>query len=202
MKVCSIIVVGGLPRSEWISPRWRKCWLCIGTSASISTCDIFTGSCASKHAIESELHLGENGITGGGSGGTGAQARSASQAPGTAHPYRACCCTSVGAGDNGSARSFGTELRHLARSFALGLRPHGAGTLEAANQFLREHYIAEFDARFRVPAAQHGSAFLPHASRDPDLILSPAVTQAIRRDSSTLITFTCDFLRPIFVILR
>jgi hypothetical protein len=35
----------------------------------------------------------------------------------------------------------------------------GCRTLQQANPFLRKHYIAEFNRRFQVPAAQSGSAF-------------------------------------------
>jgi hypothetical protein len=42
------------------------------------------------------------------------------------------------------------------------LRLHGITTLEAANRFLREHQIAEFNGRFQVPATRRGSA-LSHA---------------------------------------
>jgi hypothetical protein len=38
---------------------------------------------------------------------------------------------------------------------------HKIGSLEAANVFLREHYIGEFTRRFQVAAAQRGNAFLP-----------------------------------------
>ena len=33
------------------------------------------------------------------------------------------------------------------------------GSVEEANRFLREEYMAEFNRRFQVPAAQAGSAF-------------------------------------------
>jgi hypothetical protein len=56
-----------------------------------------------------------------------------------------------------SERSFGTWQGRLPQE----LRLHGISTLEAANEFLREHYIAEFNARFQVTPAQRGSAFLP-----------------------------------------
>src|SRR5450432_1495903 len=61
-----------------------------------------------------------------------------------------------------SERSFGTWQGRLPQE----LRLRGAHTLEAANQFLSEHYIAEFNARFQVPAAQRGSAFVRRFSRD------------------------------------
>jgi hypothetical protein len=37
----------------------------------------------------------------------------------------------------------------------------GCTTLEAANRFLREHYMAEFNRRFQVKPEQAGSAFVP-----------------------------------------
>jgi hypothetical protein len=55
-----------------------------------------------------------------------------------------------------SERSFGTWQGRLPQE----LRLHQIGSLEAANVFLREHYIAEFNRRFQVAAAQRGNAFL------------------------------------------
>src|ERR1700687_2819495 len=55
-----------------------------------------------------------------------------------------------------SERSFGTWQGRLPQE----LRLRGITTLEAANRFLREEYIAEFNHKFRVAAAQPGSAFL------------------------------------------
>jgi transposase len=56
-----------------------------------------------------------------------------------------------------SERNFGTWQGRLPQE----LRLAGITTLEAANAFLRAHYIAEFNRRFQVPAAQSGNAFLP-----------------------------------------
>src|SRR6202051_3276527 len=47
-----------------------------------------------------------------------------------------------------SERSFSTWQGRLPQE----LRLRGIGTLEAANRFLREHYMAEFNRRFTVPA--------------------------------------------------
>jgi hypothetical protein len=66
-----------------------------------------------------------------------------------------------------SERSFSTWQGRLPQE----LRLRGIRTLEAANAFLREHYIAEFN-RFQVPAAERGSAFVPRTSKDLDLIFS------------------------------
>src|SRR6202049_4365595 len=54
-----------------------------------------------------------------------------------------------------SERNFGTWQGRLPQEPRL----HGISTLEGANGFLREHYIAEFNRHFQVRAAQPGSAF-------------------------------------------
>src|SRR5258706_15717476 len=56
-----------------------------------------------------------------------------------------------------SERNFGTWQGRLPQE----LRLQGRVTLEQANQFLREGYVAEFNQRFRVSALQPGKAFLP-----------------------------------------
>src|SRR3984893_5689907 len=52
------------------------------------------------------------------------------------------------------------------------LRLAGCGTMEQANQFLRGRYVAEFNRRFQVAAAQPGNAFVPCRNRDLDLIFA------------------------------
>ena len=54
-----------------------------------------------------------------------------------------------------SERSFGTWQGRLPQE----LRLAGIGTQEAANQFLRDHYLAAFNAKFAVTAAEKGTAF-------------------------------------------
>src|SRR5712672_2597209 len=54
-----------------------------------------------------------------------------------------------------SERSFGTWQGRLPQE----LRLAGITTLEAANAFLRERYIAAFNEKFRVAAAEKGNAF-------------------------------------------
>ena len=56
--------------------------------------------------------------------------------------------------------------------------------MEAANDFLREHYIAEFNRRFQVPAAQPGSAFMPYRGRDLDRIFSLQYERTVNRDNT------------------
>ncbi len=54
-----------------------------------------------------------------------------------------------------SERSFGTWQGRLPQE----LRLAKITTVEGANRFLRERYIAEFNAKFRTPAAEKGTAF-------------------------------------------
>ena len=79
-----------------------------------------------------------------------------------------------------SERSFGTWQGRLPQE----LRLQQIGTLEAANQFLREPYIAEFNQRFQVAAAQPGNAFVPCRRRDLDLVFSLQFERAVNRDNT------------------
>ena len=56
-----------------------------------------------------------------------------------------------------SERNFGTWQGRLPQE----LRLHGIRTLEDANAFLREHYIAEFNRRFQVRAPQRAAHLFP-----------------------------------------
>ena len=79
-----------------------------------------------------------------------------------------------------SERNFGTWQGRLPQE----LRLHGLTTLEAANAFLREHYLAEFNRRFQVRAEQGGSAFVPRRSRDLDLIFALQFERTVNRDNT------------------
>ena len=79
-----------------------------------------------------------------------------------------------------SERNFGTWQGRLPQE----LRLRGIGTLEAANRFLRQHYIAEFNRRFQVPAGQRGSAFVHRSSKDLDLIFSLQFQRTVNRDNT------------------
>jgi hypothetical protein len=82
-----------------------------------------------------------------------------------------------------SERNFGTWQGRLPQE----LRLRGIRSLEAANRFLREHYITEFNARFQVPAAQRGSAFVRRSSRDLDLIFALQFERTVNRDNTVSI---------------
>jgi len=79
-----------------------------------------------------------------------------------------------------SERNFGTWQGRLPQE----LRLHQIHTLEAANRFLREHYIAAFNRGFQFPAAQKGHAFVPRPSRDLDLIFSLQFERTVERDNT------------------
>jgi len=82
-----------------------------------------------------------------------------------------------------SERNFSTWQGRLPQE----LRLRGIRTLEAANRFLCEHYIGQFNARFQVPAAQRGSAFVRRSSRDLDLIFALQYQRTVNRDNTVSI---------------
>jgi hypothetical protein len=79
-----------------------------------------------------------------------------------------------------SERNFSTWQGRLPQE----LRLHQIRTLAAANQYLREHYVAEFNRRFQVAATQRGSAFVPCRSRDLERIFSLHVERSVNRDNT------------------
>ena len=79
-----------------------------------------------------------------------------------------------------SEHNFGTWQGRLPQE----LRLRCITTVEKANQFLREEYLAEFNRRFCAPPAQAGSAFLPCRRRDPDFIFSIRHERTVARDNT------------------
>ena len=79
-----------------------------------------------------------------------------------------------------SERNFGTWQGRLPQE----LRLHEIRTLAAANQFLREHYVAQFNRRFQVAPAQSGNAFVPCRSRDLERIFSLQFARSVNRDNT------------------
>jgi len=79
-----------------------------------------------------------------------------------------------------SERSFSTWQGRLPQE----LRLRQLGTLEAANRFLREAYIAEFNRRFQIAPAQRGNAFVPCRSRDLERIFSLQFERSVNRDNT------------------
>jgi transposase len=79
-----------------------------------------------------------------------------------------------------SERNFGTWQGRLPQE----LRLREIKSVTEANRFLREEYIAEFNRRFQVPAAQRGTAFLPCKRKDLDLVFALQFERAVNRDNT------------------
>jgi len=60
----------------------------------------------------------------------------------------------------------------------------GIRALEEANTFLSEHYIAEVNSRFKVPAAQRGTAFLSCRNRNLEMIFTQRYERTVDRDNT------------------
>jgi transposase len=86
-----------------------------------------------------------------------------------------------------SERNFGTWQGRLPQE----LRLAGISSVEAANRFLREQYIAEFNRRFRVAAGQPGKAFLPCKRRDLDLVFALQFERSVNRDNTVSFRNLC-----------
>jgi transposase len=79
-----------------------------------------------------------------------------------------------------SERSFGTWQGRLPQE----LRLRGIETPEDANHFLNSEYIAEFNQRFAVPAAESGTAFVPIHHLDLERIFSVHHQRQVARDNT------------------
>jgi transposase len=82
-----------------------------------------------------------------------------------------------------SERSFGTWQGRLPQE----LRLASITTLEKANQFLRERYIAEFNQKFAVKAAEKGTAFRRCGRSDLDWIFSIQTERVVDKDNTVAI---------------
>jgi len=79
-----------------------------------------------------------------------------------------------------SERSFGTWQGRLPQE----LRLEAITTVSAANRFLRQRYVGEFNQRFQVAAAQRGTAFMACPRQDLDLIFSLQFERTVARDNT------------------
>ncbi len=79
-----------------------------------------------------------------------------------------------------SERSFGTWQGRLPQE----LRLRGIGSLDDANRFLRESYIAEFNRKFTVAPAQPGTAFVRTRRADLDRVFSIRYERVVNRDNT------------------
>lgn len=82
-----------------------------------------------------------------------------------------------------SERSFGTWQNRLPQE----LRLAGITTCEAANRFLREKYITEFNGKFSMAAQERGTAFRPCSRQDLDFIFSVQAERVVDKDNTVAI---------------
>src|SRR5579862_2403856 len=82
-----------------------------------------------------------------------------------------------------SERNFGTWQGRLPQE----LRVAGITTVESANAFLRERYIQEFNARFKVSAEQPGTAFRPSSRSDLDWVFTIQTERVVAKDNTVAI---------------
>jgi transposase len=83
-----------------------------------------------------------------------------------------------------SERNFGTWQGRLPQE----LRLAGITGLEAANQFLRDRYVAVFNEKFKVPAAEKGTAFRKTARADLDWVFTLQTERVVSKDNTVAIT--------------
>ena len=80
-------------------------------------------------------------------------------------------------------RSFGTWQNRLPQE----LRLAGVADVDQANDFLEKRYIAEFNAKFQVAAAEPGTAFRPCARQDLDWVFSVQTERVVGNDNTVAI---------------
>ncbi len=82
-----------------------------------------------------------------------------------------------------SERSFGTWQGRLPQE----LRLAGINTVETANAFLRERYMAEFNGKFTAPAREKGTAFRKTARADLNWIFTVQTERVVAKDNTVAI---------------
>ena len=82
-----------------------------------------------------------------------------------------------------SERSFGTWQGRLPQE----LRLAGITTVEAANTFLRDRYMEEFNGKFKVPAVEKGTAFRRTSRSDLNWIFSVQTERVVAKDNTVAI---------------
>src|ERR1700681_4330661 len=82
-----------------------------------------------------------------------------------------------------SERSFGTWQGRLPQE----LRLASITTVEQANQFLRQSYIGEFNAKFAVAAPQKGTAFRRTSRSDLNWIFTAQTERVVEKDNTVAI---------------
>lgn len=78
-----------------------------------------------------------------------------------------------------SERAFGTHQGRLPNELKL----HGIQTIEAANNYLKKHYMPAFNQEFMQPAQEKGSAFVPYFGGNLDDILCEQFERTVGNDN-------------------
>ena len=76
-------------------------------------------------------------------------------------------------------RVFGTLQSRLPPE----LRLAEIATVEAANRYLKTHFVPDYNARFAVPATEEGSAFIAYAGRPLEDVLCIQESRQVGRDN-------------------
>jgi len=76
-------------------------------------------------------------------------------------------------------RAFGTLQNRLPQE----LRLAGISTLEAANRYLRDEFLPDYNQRFTIPAAEPGTAFIPYVGRPLEDVLCIQEDRQVARDN-------------------
>jgi len=76
-------------------------------------------------------------------------------------------------------RVFGTLQNRLPQE----LRLAGIKTLAAANRYLTQRFVPDYNARFAIPAAEPGSAFVPYAGRPIEDVLCVQEDRVVGADN-------------------
>jgi len=80
-------------------------------------------------------------------------------------------------------RNFGTWQGRLPNE----LRVAGITTVDEANRFLREHYIAELNRKFAVPAREKGTAFRKSSRSDLNWVFTLQTERVVEKDNTVAI---------------
>ncbi len=78
-----------------------------------------------------------------------------------------------------SERAFSTHQGRLPRELALA----GITDMEAANQYLKTHYMPEYNKEFMVPALEEGTAFIAYTGQDLDEVLCEHYERVVGKDN-------------------
>ena len=86
-----------------------------------------------------------------------------------------------------SERSFGTWQGRLPQE----LRLADIKTVEGANAFLRDHYVAQFNSKFAIAAEQKGTAFRRTSRSDLNWIFTVQTERVVAKDNTVAIADRC-----------